>query len=160
MNIPNVSVIIPVYNAEKYLHYCINSILKQTFENFELLLIDDCSKDKSLEICKKYSQTDKRIKVYHKEINEGTAQARKTGISNAAAEYVIFVDNDDWIEPEMLEKLYCKAVTKNYDMVFCDFYEGKECRRQYQEDHNKYTLIKYVISFYANSIIRYGGGGG
>jgi len=146
MDEPNISVIVPVYNAEKYLEHCINSILKQTFNDFELLLIDDCSNDKSLEICKKYAQIDKRVKTYHKEINEGTAQSRKTGIFYATAEYVIFVDNDDWIEPEMLEELYQKAFSENYDMVYCDFYYGKKYIKQNYTNSNNYELIKQVIS--------------
>lgn len=147
MDVPKISVIVPIYNAEKYLGHCIDSILKQTFNDFELLLIDDCSKDTSLEICKKYTQIDKRVKTYHKEINEGTAQSRKTGIFYAAAEYVIFVDNDDWVEPEMLEELYQKAISENYDMVYCDFYHGKEYIHQNQTNCDSYDLLKQVISW-------------
>jgi glycosyltransferase involved in cell wall biosynthesis len=156
INMPNISVIVAVYNAEKYLRSCIDSIRGQTFRNFELLLIDDFSSDTSLRICEEYAQIDIRIKVYHKKVNEGTAQARKTGISYASAEYVIFVDNDDWIEAEMLEKMYSKAVSKNYDMVFCDFYHGEECLRQNCEYYDKYALIKQIISHR----LALGGGGG
>jgi len=145
--VPKISVIVPVYNAEKYLEHCINSILKQTFNDFELLLIDDCSNDKSLEICKKYTQIDKRVKTYHKEINGCTAQSRKTGIFYATAEYVIFIDNDDWVEPEMLEELYRKAISENYDMVYCDFYHGEEYINQNHTNCGIYELIKQVISW-------------
>jgi glycosyltransferase involved in cell wall biosynthesis len=144
---PKISVIVPIYNAEKYLERCINSIVKQTFKKFELLLIDDCSDDKSLEICKKYAQIDKRIKTYHKEVNEGTAQARKTGIFYAMAEYSIFVDNDDWIEPEMLDELYQKIISKNYDMVYCDFYDGKEYIEQNYINCNTHELMRQIISW-------------
>jgi len=112
-----------------------------------LLLIDDCSGDKSLEICKRYAQQDNRVKVYHKKVNEGTAQARKTGICYAAAEYVIFADNDDWVEAEMLEELYRKAVSGNYDMVCCDFYHGEEYCRQNNISRGNYELMKQVIAW-------------
>jgi glycosyltransferase involved in cell wall biosynthesis len=119
---PKISVIVPIYNSEKYLSRCLDSIIAQKFYDYECILVDDCSNDNSLEICKKYSFFDKRITVYHKEKNEGTAQARKTGIDIASAEYILFLDNDDWIEPEMLEELYIKAISQNYDMVYCDYY--------------------------------------
>jgi len=80
MNKPKISVIIPVYNAEKYLERCITSVLTQTFSDFECLLIDDCSTDSSWEICERFAKTDLRIKAYHKERNGGIAQARETGI--------------------------------------------------------------------------------
>ena len=144
-----ISVIVPVYNAEKYLRQCIDSILNQTLESFELLLIDDCSTDQSLEICKEYSKIDKRIKIHCKNVNEGTAQARKTGVSYAIGEYIIFIDNDDFIEPEMLEELYNKAISKNYDMVYCDFYSGKKnwYNRQNYANYNTHELMKQIISF-------------
>ena len=147
MGAPKISVIIPVYNAEQYLEHCINSIIKQTFVDFELLLVDDCSSDKSREICKKYAVLDKRIKIFCKDINEGTAQARKTGIHYAKAEYIIFADNDDWVEPVMLEELYKKAVMGNYDMVFCDFFYGEKYFRQNMEDNDKYKFIEQIISW-------------
>ena len=146
MEVPKISVIVPVYNAEKYLEHCINSIIKQTFKDFELLLVDDCSSDKSWEICKKYAIEDKRIIIVHKEINEGTAQARKTGIHYAKAEHIIFADNDDWVEPEMLEELYKKAVMGNYDMVFCDFYHGKKYIKQNNESQNRFMLMENIIT--------------
>ena len=99
---PKISVIIPVYNAEKTLHRCIDSILAQTFSDFEVLLIDDGSKDKSGEICDEYARKDSRIKVCHKE-NGGVSSARNTGLSKAMGEYVIHCDADDFIEPEMLD---------------------------------------------------------
>lgn len=91
------SVIIPVYKAEKYLHTCIESILSQTFENFEILLIDDESPDKSGVICDTYASKDKRIHVIHKK-NGGVSAARNTGIELAKGEWITFIDSDDWIE--------------------------------------------------------------
>lgn len=99
MNSPKISVIIPVYNVEKYLRRCIDSILAQTFTDFELLLIDDGSKDKSGEICDEYAKKDSRVRVFHKE-NGGVSSARNLGLDNASGEWVCFVDSDDMVKPE------------------------------------------------------------
>ena len=93
---PQISVIVPVYNAEKYLRRCVDSILAQTFTNFELLLIDDGSKDKSGEICDEYARKDNRVKVFHKE-NGGVSSARNVGLDNAQGEWICFCDADDWM---------------------------------------------------------------
>ena len=97
---PKISIIVPVYNVEQYLSKCIDSILNQTFKDFELILINDGSTDKSGDICDFYKQKDKRIKVIHKN-NEGVAKTRNVGIANANAEYIGFIDSDDWIENDM-----------------------------------------------------------
>ena len=117
---PSISVIIPVYKAEKYLHRCVDSFLKQTFSDFEVLLIDDGSPDNSGKICDAYSVQDKRIKVFHK-ANGGVSSARQYGLDHAEGKYVIHADPDDWVEPTMLEELYQNAVQNNSDMVICDF---------------------------------------
>lgn len=90
---PKLSVIVPVYKAEKYLHRCVESILTQTFTDFEILLIDDGSPDRSGEICDEYAKKDSRIKVFHK-LNGGASDARNVGLDNAQGEYVCFVDSD------------------------------------------------------------------
>lgn len=99
-----ISVIIPVYNTEKYLHRCIDSILSQTFTEFELLLIDDGSKDNSGSICDEYAQRDARISVFHKK-NSGASATRNLGLDNAKGEWVIFVDADDYLYKDALESL-------------------------------------------------------
>lgn len=99
---PDISVIVPVYKAEKYISGCIESILKQTLKNFELLLVDDGSPDESGRICDEYAQKDGRITVVHKK-NEGVSVARNTGIEMAMADWVCFVDSDDWVEDRYLE---------------------------------------------------------
>lgn len=119
---PKVSVIVPVYKAEAYLHRCVDSILAQTFQNFEVLLIDDGSPDRSGEICDEYAKKDSRVRVFHKK-NGGVSSARQCGIDNALGEYTIHADPDDWVEPNMLEELYEKAKEDDADMVICDFYE-------------------------------------
>ena len=116
-----ISIIVPVYKAEKYLHRCVDSILAQTFTNFELILVDDGSPDGSGTLCDQYTQKDSRVKVIHKE-NGGVASARQCGMDNATGIYTIHADPDDWVEPTMLEELYNKAISENADMVICDFY--------------------------------------
>lgn len=115
-----VSIIVPVYKAENYLSRCVNSILKQTFSDFELILIDDGSPDNSGKICEDYAQKDKRIIVIHQE-NQGVSAARQKGLDNATGDYVIHADPDDWVEPDWLETLYHEAERTKADMVMCDF---------------------------------------
>lgn len=128
---PKVSVIVPVYKAEKYLRRCVDSILAQTFTDFEVLLIDDGSPDRSGEICDEYANNYSQIRVFHKE-NGGVSSARQCGIDNAQGEYTIHVDPDDWIESNMLEELYIKAKKKNADIVICDFYFEYKNRQEYK----------------------------
>lgn len=101
---PLVSIIIPVYNVEKYLHRCVDSILAQTCSDFELILVDDGSKDSSGSICDQYATQDSRIKVIHIP-NGGVSNARNTGLDAATGEYVIFVDSDDWVSPAYIQNL-------------------------------------------------------
>ena len=119
MEIPQISIVVPVYNVEKYLERCIDSILAQTFTDFELLLINDGSKDSSGLICDKYAEKDSRIRVFHKE-NEGVSRARNLGISNARGRWLCFIDSDDWIEPNMYECLLREANQASADIVICD----------------------------------------
>ena len=127
---PKISVIVPVYKAEKYLHRCVDSILAQTFTDFEVLLIDDGSPDRSGDICDEYAKKDSRVRVFHKE-NGGVSSARQCGIDNAQGEYTIHADPDDWVEPNMLEELYAKAKEDDADMVICDFYEEHKNKQLY-----------------------------
>lgn len=99
---PKISVIVPVYKAEKYLHKCVDSLLAQTFTDFEILLVDDGSPDKSGEICDEYAEKDSRIRVFHKE-NGGVSAARNLGLNNSGGNYVAFVDSDDWVAPDYLK---------------------------------------------------------
>ena len=116
---PVISVIVPVFNAERYLRCCVDSILAQTFTDFELLLINDGSTDGSKAICDDYVLQDTRVRVFHK-VNGGVSSARNIGLSNAAGEYVSFVDSDDWLEPSMLYEVYNKAKCNEADLVFVD----------------------------------------
>ncbi len=101
---PAISVIVPVYNAEKDLDRSINSVLTQTFTDFELILVDDGSKDSSAKICDDYAQKDSRVKVFHKE-NGGVSSARNFGIDRATGEYITFLDADDYFQPEFIDEL-------------------------------------------------------
>lgn len=114
-----ISVIIPVYKAEKFISRCIDSILSQTYCDWELILVDDGSPDNSWKICDGYAEKDKRIKVIHKQ-NGGVSDARQAGLDVAKGEYIIHADPDDWVEPKMLEELLHKAEEENADMVICD----------------------------------------
>lgn len=100
-----ISIIVPIYNSEKYLNECIESLVNQTYENTEILLIDDGSLDNSLNICRNYEKQDSRIKVFHKE-NGGASSARNIGLKNATGDYISFVDSDDYIEINMIEEMY------------------------------------------------------
>ena len=150
MSNPKISVIVPVYNAEKYLRSCVDSILAQTFTDFELLLIDDGSKDKSSEICDEYARKDKRIKVFHKRKNEGISAAREYGVTIAQGFFIQFVDSDDWIEIDMFERMYKKAIDINADIVGCNFiqeYKGKSIKTNAVYT-DKLNFLHSVISNY------------
>lgn len=116
-----VSIIIPVFNTEKYLRRCMDSVMNQTLTDIEIICVDDGSTDQSLQILNEYSQKDDRVIVVHKE-NEGPTAARKTGLDRAVGEYVGFVDSDDWIEADMYESLYQIAVTYDTDLVTCGYF--------------------------------------
>lgn len=118
---PQVSVIVPIYNAEGSLRRCVDSLLAQTLKAIELILVNDGSRDSSKDICDEYATRDPRVKVIHKP-NEGVAATRMAGIDKATGEYSIQVDSDDWVEPTMLEDLYAKAKQDDADVVICDFY--------------------------------------
>ena len=129
-NEPKVSVIVPVYKAEKYLRKCVDSLLAQTFKDFEVLLVDDGSPDGSGVICDEYAKKDPRVRVFHKE-NGGVSSARQCGLDHARGEYTIHADPDDWVEPNMLEELYAKAKAEDADMVICDYYVNDRRGQRY-----------------------------
>lgn len=118
---PLISIVVPVYNVEKYLPACIESVQAQTFKEWELILVDDGSTDSSGEICDRYAKNDARIKVIHKG-NSGPSDTRNIGIQSASAELVGFVDSDDWIDPDMYEVLYDNMVKTGADISLCGYY--------------------------------------
>ena len=116
-----ISVIVPVYNVEKYLERCLSSIINQTFKNLEIILVDDGSKDSSGKICDEYLKKDRRIKVFHTE-NKGVCSARNIGIENSKGNWITFVDSDDWLEEEFCEELYKEIIRENSDVALCGYY--------------------------------------
>lgn len=114
-----VSVIIAIYNTESYLHRCIESVINQTYQNLEIILVDDGSTDNSSAICDEYARKDPRIKCFHQE-NQGLQLSRKLAITRSHGDYVLIVDSDDWIELTMVEKMLFEAIDKNIDVVWCD----------------------------------------
>lgn len=132
-----ISIIMPVYNVEKFLKKSIQSVINQTFKEFELILIDDGSKDKSGDICDYYSKLDNRIVVKHT-TNKGVSAARNLGLDIARGNYIGFVDSDDIIEKQMFEILYNEIITGKYDIVKCDVKEIKYLSEEYIDYDNNY----------------------
>ncbi|EKY29019.1 glycosyltransferase [Clostridium celatum] len=129
-----ISIIIPVYNVQKYLNKCIESAINQTMKDIEILLINDGSTDKSGEICDYYAKSDSRIRVIHKE-NEGVSSARNIGLDLATGQWIAFLDSDDWIEENMYEILYENAIKQKVDICACNFeYFTKDNISLYNKD--------------------------
>lgn len=116
---PHLSIIVPVYNCENYLYKCMDSLLIQTLQHIEILVIDDCSTDNSLEILNDYAIRDSRVKVFTTDINSGQGTARNVGLRNVTGEYFGFLDADDFYESNMCERMYEKAASGSYDCVSC-----------------------------------------
>lgn len=140
-----ISVIVPVYNVEKYLRRCIDSILAQTFENFELILVDDGSSDGSPAICDKYAKEDRRVKVIHKK-NAGVSAARNDGIKKARGKFIYFCDSDDYIRPGLLKNAYEAAIREEADCVYfnCSF-DTKECPKMGRIGNTEYEAGVYTL---------------
>lgn len=145
---PKVSAIIPVYNTEKYLEKCLDSVCNQTLSDIEIICIDDCSTDGSLEILKDYAQKDNRIKLIEFKENKGAAVARNTGIKTATGEYIGFIDSDDFIDLDFYEKLYNKAIETGAD---CS--KGTmRCKDQDKEiAYDRNDLIKKNVAYFYDS---------
>ena len=146
-NKPTISVIVPVYNTEKYLDDCIQSILNQSFTNFELLLIDDGSTDRSGVICDAYASQDERVRVFH-QANKGSSIARKKGLSHCVSEYVTFVDSDDVIHPDMYKLLMTSLLeNKDADIIVCgvaDIYGNSIRYRRTKRIHITYEKVERI----------------
>lgn len=145
---PKISIIMPCYKAEKFIHKAVDSILAQTFHRFELILVDDGSPDSTGDICDEYAGKDARIRIIHKP-NGGVSTARQVGFDASQGEYIIHADPDDYVEPQWLELLYNKAFETGADITLCDYYKvtdvdkslvkvhpstvGKECMKMLLE---------------------------
>lgn len=150
-----VSIIVPIYNVEKYLDRCMESLLNQTLKDIEIIMVDDGSPDNCPQMCDEYAKKDSRVKVVHKK-NAGLGFARNSGLDIATGEYVAFVDSDDYIDLGMYEKLYKTAIENNNEAVFCAFkcefspnrfIEYKEC-----DTYTEYTraeMNELVLDFIA-----------
>ena len=136
---PKISVIVLVYKAEKYLHRCVDSILSQTFTDFELILVNDGSPDNCGAICDEYAQKDNRVRVFHKE-NGGVSSARNLGLDNAKGEWITFVDSDDWLKPGCLEQLTNKL---DADMIKCGI-EASDKSSIWTVENNKYSVKQFL----------------
>ena len=148
-----VSIIIPVFKAEKYINKCVDSITRQTFSDYEIILIDDGSTDRCPQICDEYAAGDNRIKVIHTE-NKGASAARNVGIEAAEGKYILFVDADDEIDSQMLDNLYNVAVKYDADMVICnskrvyDDIEPEESTREFDGhiiEGNSETMLEMMF---------------
>ena len=131
---PKISIIVPIYKVEPYLRKCLDSIVNQTYQNLEIILIDDGSPDRCGEICDEYAAKDGRITVIHK-TNGGLSSARNAGLDAATGEYIGFVDSDDWIEMDMYEYLLSNVLSKNADICICG---------RYEEYENKFFIKRYL----------------
>lgn len=142
---PKVSVIIPVYNVEKYLRKCLDSIINQTLKDIEIICVNDCSPDNSLDILKEYTSKDNRIKIINFEENEGVSVARNTGIESANGDYISFIDPDDYIDTDFYEKLYSE--TNN-----CEIEVIKGNLQIISDDKAKTTSINSTIHNHQNNV--------
>ena len=144
-----ISIIVPVYKVEKYIHKCVSSIINQTYSNIEIILVDDGSPDNCAKICDEYALKDKRIKVIHQK-NMGLSEARNRGIEISKGEYIGFVDSDDYIEPTMFQDLYNAIIDNDADISICNFYvisnKRKVAKNNFKRrNFNKIEALKGVL---------------
>lgn len=152
---PKVSVVIPVYNAGKYLKRCVESLMRQSFTDFEVLLVDDGSADDSGEICDYYASRDERVKIFHK-VNEGVSAARNFGLDRVKGDWVTFVDADDEILPSYLSKLLSLIDTETSMIVTNYIVEEKEriADNQIVFEEGTLTAEQYLVKFFYNDNVR------
>ena len=154
---PKVSVIVPIYNVEKYLEKCINSLLEQTLEDIQIILVNDGSKDSSGEIAKKYQADNPNKTIYVEKENGGLSDARNYGLKYATGDYVAFLDSDDYIEKNAYKEMYEKAINENADYVECDFIwefpDKLKIDKQYPYN-NKKEMLSFVRVVAWNKLIK------
>lgn len=158
------SVIVPVYNVESYLQECVESILRQDYPYFELILVDDCSEDKSGIICEAYEKKDRRIRALHHARQMGHTAARRDGFQASSGDYILFVDSDDWIDEKMFSVMMEKALNDNADIVQCSYRSVSGEKRKdeaavYEEGlYDKRQLEEkiYPTIIYAGGYYRFG----
>ncbi|MGE8204566.1 glycosyltransferase family 2 protein [Heyndrickxia sp. NPDC080065] len=145
MNDQKVSVIVPIYNVEKYLERCVDSIINQTYENLEIILVNDGSLDNSGRIAEEYKKIDNRVKAFHKQ-NGGLSDARNFGIKQITGECILFVDSDDWLEPNMIEKMVNTILEYKADVVQSAFYYAYEDHLLFDNRYFDKTCPPLVLS--------------
>ena len=153
---PKVSILVPIYKVSKYIERCAVSLFEQTFEDIEYIFVNDCTPDNSIEVLsnviKRYPNRQPQIRIINHEKNRGLASARNTGIDNANGDFVLHIDSDDYIEPNMTELLYNKAIEENADIVVCDFImEWHNTNRVVEQtwDKNPKIFINKILSVHA-----------
>lgn len=148
-----ISIVVPIYNVEKYLPQCVNSLLNQTYKNLEIILVDDGSLDKSGEICDEFSKNDNRIIVIHKE-NNGLSSARNAGLEIAKGDYIGFVDSDDWLDETMYETLLKLITDNDSDISCCKFFKTADSDEKIPVNDNEtiqsFTNIEGLNNFYTD----------
>lgn len=147
---PKVSIIVPIYNVEKYIKRCVESLLSQTLEDIQIILVNDGTKDSSGEIAQEYQKQHPEKILYVKKENGGLSDARNYGIPYATGEYIAFLDSDDYVEKDMYELMYEKAIAEKSDMVECDFYW--EYPNKKKEDMGRYYQGKKEMLLYARVV--------
>ena len=147
-----VSIVVPIFNVERYLTHCINTILQQSYKNLEIILVDDGSPDNCGKMCDEFAIRDSRIKVIHKP-NGGLSDARNAGIDIATGDYITFIDSDDYVMPDMIESLMNILTNENADIVQCDYIRGKsdaiiELQRDSSQNNNCSVFSENKMSAY------------
>lgn len=151
-NSPKISVIVPIYNVERFIKRCAESLMKQTLNDIEFIFVDDCTPDNSISVLQSVlnDYPDRSVKILRHDKNKGLACARLTGLKSASGMYVAHCDSDDWCAPDMYEKMYLKAIESDADIVACDYMENSEiketvCTYTYDEEHKKAVLNPYAF---------------
>lgn len=143
-----ISIVIPVYNSSRYIEKCIRSVFNQTYQDLEIIIVDDCGKDGSIDIIKRvlieYPDFSSKVRFIYHEFNQGCAAARRDGMKEATGEYILQVDSDDFVDTTMVEKMAAKALEDDADMVVCNYYHTNKDRRSLVEIKRPSNNIEFV----------------
>ena len=145
---PLVSIIVPVYNVSNYIEQCLNSLTNQTLKEIEIIVVDDCGTDDSIDKAEKLAKKDKRIKIVHNKTNQGLAESRNIGLKYVKTEYVAFLDSDDWVAEDFIEKLYKACIRENADIAVSDviyYYNQNKLTKVWVSTWN-FKSVKKVVS--------------
>lgn len=151
-----ISVIIPCYGVESFIGHCAESLMNQTFQDVEFLFVNDCTKDKSMEILRdvlrKHPERAHQVKIIEHNVNKGLPAARNTGLSVANGEYVFHCDGDDWVEPTMLEELYNEAAKSDSDIIWCDYFDTYKDYDNYKKEPECSDKARIIASLLSGSM--------